>query len=205
MNLNSFYEGGPRTWNDAFPPICLRTHWDNTAVNKHILPNLPERPHLVLDPRQATKICYGYYHTSFGDPSSTSYDDDASTKEIPTALKGASWATSEPSISHVFPPGGSASRSFPYEEYARAVDMESNLQLLNLPNTKCATKKYQPANGVAPDSTNNIPGANPDTLSPFVTVVNKSTGCRAEDDSAAWARSSRLFFNHTKYDRYGHQ
>ena len=32
-------------------------------------------------------------------------------------------------------------------------------------------------------------------------IVTTSTHCRAEDDQAAWERSSRLFFNPTRYDR----
>jgi len=203
MSLDSFYAGGPRTWEEAFPPVCLRTHWDPTAVTKHILPNLPQRTTLPLDPRQATKICYGYYHTGFGDTKSDSYEDDSSTVAIPAALRGAVWASHNTQPSDVLPPGGAAGRGFPYSHYAQQIDSESDLQLLNLPNTRCADKKYIPTHGKPPQSIadNNIPGANPDILSPFATVVAKSTHCRAQDDAAAWNRSSRLFFNPTKYDR----
>ena len=32
-------------------------------------------------------------------------------------------------------------------------------------------------------------------------IVKTSTHCRAEDDDVAWNKSSRLFFNPTRYDR----
>ena len=200
--LDAFYEGGPRTWNEAFPPICLRSHWDPTALSKHVMPTLPNRIELPLDPRQSTKICYGYYHTSFGDPNTQEHKDDP-TSEIPAALLGSKWESAPTTASTVMPPGGAARTGFPFTQYASAVNDESKLQLLNLPQSKCASKKYIPSNqhpseGIA---TNNVPGAEKGGLSPLATFVQQTTGCRAADDDAAWNRSARLFFNPTKYDR----
>jgi hypothetical protein len=200
-SLDEFYAGGPKTWNEAFPPICLRTHWDPTALSKHVLPTT-DRIELPLDPRQATKICYGYYHTSFGDPQSKTYEDDKQ-PEIPTALLGGQYMTPVPTRSSVLPPGGAASLGFPYSAFQNNVSAESDLQLLRLPLTKCSERKYMPPNKTPPSNidTNIVPGANNTTLSPLATVVAKQVGCRGQDDEAAWNRSSRLFYNPTKYDR----
>jgi hypothetical protein len=193
--LDEFYEGGPRTWNEAFPPVCLRTHWDPTAVSKHVLPTTGPT-HLPLDPRQATKICYGYYHTSFGDPVSKNFQNDP-TPSIPQSLLGGQYESAATSPSSVFPPGGAASLGFPFSKFNPTA--ESDVQLLQYPLTRCTERKYLPVK--APKATNTIPGAPTDTLSPLATTVKKQAGCRSEDDEAAWNRSSRLFFNPTKYDR----
>jgi len=199
--LGEFYEGGPRTWNEAFPPICLRTHWDPTAVTKHVLPTTGPVS-LPLDPRQATKICYGYYHTSFGDPvSESSMNKSDPTPEIPSALLGNQFQAPQISSSPVFPPGGAASKGFPYTGFnAKA---EADLQLLRYPLTRCSESKYLPPNREAPASMsmNTIPGAANNTISPLATAVVKQAGCRQEDDEKAWNRSARLFYNPTKYDR----
>lgn len=198
--LDEFYTGGPKTWNDAFPPICLRTHWDPSAVSKHIMPTTGP-VHLPLDPRQSTKICYGYYHTSFGDPVSNNYENDPS-PVIPSALLGGnSYQTPAVTPSAVLPPGGAASLSFPYKGFNSQA--EADLQLLQLPLTRCSERKYLPPNRQPPAnmSTNAVPGANSDVLSPLATVVSNQAGCRAADDQDAWNRSSRLFYNPTKYDR----
>jgi hypothetical protein len=201
-SLDAYYEGGPRTWNEAFPPICLRSHWDPTALAKHVLPSLPNRTVLPLDPRQATKICYGYYHTSLGDPNTTINKDDVMLP-VPDALLGSKWESAPITASTVMPPGGAARTGFPFANYASSVNDESKLQLLNLPQSKCADKKYIPPNARPSEdiATNDVPGSAKGGLSPLATFVQQTTGCRAADDSAAWDRSARLFFNPTKYDR----
>lgn len=199
-SLDEYYEGGPRTWNEAFPPICLRSHWDPTAVSKHVLPT-PVQTQLALDPRQSVRICQRYYETGSND-SVLEILPEPEPPVIPIALTGSRYASRTPT-SQVQPPGGAARTGFPYATYSTAIDNESKLRLLNLPQTNCATKKYRPTNDQPSVSIadNNVPGADPQTLSPFVTIVKSSTNCRAEDDQAAWDRSSRLFFNPTKYDR----
>jgi hypothetical protein len=199
-NLDEYYVGGPKTWNDAFPPVCLRSHWDPTALVSHVLPNLPTKPQLPLDPRQSVKICYRYYNTSLGDPK-TIYQDDT-ILEIPLALRGNQWHQ-QTSQSDVFPPGGAARLGFSYNNYVKSIDDESKLKLLNLPESKCATKKYIPSGNIPPRniSDNVVPGGRNDTLSPHATFVNNKAGCREADDQKAWNRSNRLFFNTTKYDR----
>lgn len=176
--LDEFYAGGPKTWNEAFPPFCLRTHWDPTALSKHVLPT-PGPVQLAMDPRQSVRICTTYYNTSA--------KEDKGSVLPPGGGPG--------TISMLG--GGSASLGFPYAGFNSQA--ESDLQLLHLPLTRCSERKYSPPQLL--DYTNAVPGAHADSLSPLATVVSKQAGCRAADDQAAWSRSSRLFFNPTKYDR----
>jgi hypothetical protein len=206
-SLDTFYAGGPKTWNEAFPPICLTTHWDPTALTNHVLPQ-PAQRNLALDPRPSTKICTAYYDISAGD-GNVKQKIGEKPLPIPAALLGIN-APSQPKHTPgdyaAFPPGGAASLSFPYSVYKTHVNAESDLQRLDEPLTKCAERRYIPRGGLpAPDmSTNTLPNANlgnSTTLSPSLTVVNAQAMCRNEDDQANWERSARLFFNPTRYDR----
>jgi hypothetical protein len=179
MNLEEFYEGGPKTWEEAFPPICVKARYDPTLVTDHILPKFEHS--MAYDPRPSTRICYSY---------------KSLTQENPV----------QPEPDAIFPVGGPASRGFPYEVYQKNVDNESNILRLNEPLTRCAERRYIPSSQAEVDSVGNrtIPGANlgnSSTLSPLVTEVVMQAGCRQQDDQAAWARSSRMFFNPTRYDR----
>ena len=176
--LQKFYEGGPKSWNEAFPSPCYKTHWDPTAVTKYILPQevLP----LPQDLRVSSRTCYQYYTTE-------SKDGDVA----------------ETSKNMVFPPGGKAGSGFPYATYAANVDKETDVLRIDEPLTRCAEKRYIPPNAVPDRSTgdNRLPGVNPRVLDSYATVVRTRSGCREEDDAQAWNRSARLFFNPTKYDR----
>jgi hypothetical protein len=118
----------------------------------------------------------------------------------PVALLG---GQATPAAPNVFPPGGAAGRGFPYSGFAKSVDAESDVLRLDEHLTRCAERRYLPPTGLpAPGvSTNVLPNAPHDGLSPYATVVNQQAGCRNADDESAWNRSSRLFFNPTKYDR----
>lgn len=175
MSLSEFYDNGPKTWNEAFPPLCLKTHWNPTAVSDHILPKFQHT--MTLDPRPSSKICTAYY---------TLYGNDAPIQS--------------PARETVFPPGGKAGLGFPSSGFQPSA--ESELLRLDEPLTKCAERRYIPA--TIPPATNYIAGADRQNLSPYSTVVRTTTGCREEDDARAWNRSSRLFFNPTKYDRTIH-
>lgn len=198
-DLETAYTQGPQTWNEAFPPICLRTHWDPTAVSSRILPPPQNNRNLALDPRPASAICKQYYTTSAGDASVPSYPV-MENYEIPVALRGgtAAAAASAATAATAFPPGGAARFGFPYESYNPSA--ESELLRLREHLTKCAEKRYVPINGVP------SPDVNTDIVSPFNTendanIVKQPSTCRAEDDAAAWNRSTRLFLNPTRYDR----
>lgn len=195
-SLAAFYNTGPRTTAEAFPPACLRTHWDPTMVVKHVLPPY-EGVTQALDPRPAAKICFAYHHTSAGDaplPPPLPTGLPATPREFlgglhrPPATGPVPW-----------PPGGAAELGFPYRGYSAAV--ETDVLRIDEPLTKCAEKRYIPPNGIpAPDdSTDVVPGSRP-PLRPEV-LDGPRAGCREADDAAAWARSDRLFFNPTKYDR----
>ena len=179
--LAEFYEGGPRTWEEAFPPICVKARYDPTLVTNHILPKFQHS--MAYDPRPATRICYSYKSLTQENPVQGPANPD-----------------------EIYPVGGPAGRGFPYEQYAENVDQESTLLRLEERLTKCADRRYLPRNQQEVDSVgnHNIPGAdfrNAQTLSPMVTQVHKHAGCREQDDKEAWNRSSRLFFNPTRYDR----
>ena len=197
-DLESAYTQGPKTWNEAFPPICLRTHWDPTAVSRQIMPGAAQRD-LALDPRPASMICKQYYTTSPGDAPvhSVPVMDHL---HAPQALKGGMQRPGAEAQQVPFPPGGAAGLGFPYTSYNPAA--ESDVLRLSEPLTKCAGKRYMPSGKIpAPDaSTHTVPGAD---MNPHIPadIVTTSTHCRAEDDAVAWNRSSRLFFNPTRYDR----
>ncbi len=180
-SLAEFYEGGPKTWNEAFPPVCIQARYDPTLVTNHVLPKFQHS--MAYDPRPATRICYSY-----------------------KSLTQENLVNPMEENKNVFPPGGPAGKGFPYEMYAENVDMESDLLRLDEPLTKCAEKRYIPSSNEELKSVGNhkVPGANFDnksTMSPYVTIVQKQAGCREADDQAAWNRSSRMFFNPTRYDR----
>jgi hypothetical protein len=191
--LDSFYAGGPNTFQEAFPPVCLKSHWDAAAVSRHVLPAStgPQGAQLALDPRQYAQICRQYYNESpadalpagvvEGEPILTG-DAAAAPTDVPT------------------PPGGAAGFGFPYSGYSP--DAEADMWRYAEALTKCSERRYQPTpQGLVETQTNAVPGANAafDDASLF---VSKLAGCRSADDNEAWNRSARTFFNSTKLDRY---
>jgi hypothetical protein len=120
--------------------------------------------------------------------------------QTPQAFRGGMQRPDATAPQVPFPPGGAAGLGFPYESYNPAA--ESDVFRLREHLTKCAEKRYAPRGGVpSPDmSMHDIPGADQHS-NIAANVVKTSTNCRAEDDEAAWNKSSRLFFNPTRYDR----
>lgn len=196
QNLADYYNGGPRTTAQAFPPACLRTHWDPTMVVKHVLPDFyAAQP---LDPRPASKICFEYHHSSAGDAPLPAAPLQPPPPTPPQFLGGPHRPT-PPAGGMVFPPGGAAELGFPYSGFKPNV--ETDVLRIDEPLTKCAEKRYIPHNGTpaARDFTTVVEGS---SLPPRHEVLGgPHAGCREADDVAAWARSDRLFFNPTKYDR----
>jgi hypothetical protein len=161
-----------------------------------------------MDPRPASMICKQYYTTSAGDAPLPSYPAMGVVAvmavmeqlQVPQVLRGGMQHPDSAVQQVPFPPGGAAGLGFPYESYNPAA--ESDVLRLREHLTKCAEKRYIPRGGIpAPDmSMRDVPGANQHpTIA--ANVVKTSTNCRAEDDAAAWNKSSRLFFNPTRYDR----
>ena len=199
-SLDSAYSGGPATWQEAFPPICIRTHYNPTDISKHILPTVQRN--LPQDPRPSTKICTAYYSSSPGDKSITNLKIPKP-PTIPIALLGGSDIPIPPDAAY-YPPGGAASLGFPYSQYVHHINTEIDILRINEPLSRCAEKRYIPIRGLPAMATNRVPGAmfdNSSTLSPLVTDVSRVAGCRDADDNAAWNRSARLFYNPTRYDR----
>jgi hypothetical protein len=193
-SLDDFYKGGPKTTAEAFPPICLRSHWNPTMVTNHILPSMPLHNSLALDPRPSTKICTTYFNSSAGDAPLSNPSQDTPL-EIPTSLRGGP-QRKEPLPSAVMPPGGAASRGFPYGNFDP--EEESELSLLYYPLTKCSEGRYIPVK-YAP-ATNELQGVRQKFTDKALDVASLA-GCRGADDDAAWQRSSRMFMNPTRYDR----
>ena len=167
---------------NLFPPVCLSSHNDPTMIIKRTLPQ--QRVSLALDPRPLTKICKQYV----GEP------------DFPTP---------EPPANMVFPMGGSF---YPPTRYAEAIDKESSLRTLDHRLDRwCTERQYIPSedsnmyisNTTLPDR-KPISNAFISELSMPSALLRPSTDtCRTENDKAYMQRSSRLFHNPTKMDRYG--
>jgi len=154
-------------------PVCPLWHWDPTAVTRHILPpKAIERPTLAEDPRSSVKNCTRY----------SPFELTAGSGQVPLF------------------PGGAPSISMPYEQYMENVQRESDLFRLDEELTRCPQRRYIPTN---PDLYKRSPlRATPlKTHYPKPLAVPTPAGCREADDQAAAARSSRFFFNPTRYDR----
>jgi len=207
------YATGPQTLAEAYPPICLRTHWDPTMLVRHVLPERLDPYPQQLDPRQAVKVSTAYYDQSPA-PSSGSapVTVENSRVTIPPALLMSERQVYGPYNDVPYlPPGGAYSKNVPFPVYQQSVDDESRLQLLNLPLVRCPAGKYLPtAEDIAKTknqrflSCSGVQGTggyyNPEHEN-AVQPPRQSAGCREADDALAWQRSSRVFFNPTKYDR----
>ena len=164
-----------------FPAVCLSSHWDPTQIYKRSVPI--EQVQLPVDFRPYTKVCLEYRTSAVGQ--SAPYVNDST----------------------VFPQGGSV---YPPDRYLRAVDKESLLRRLDRPLGTCDDKQYiPPENGDMYVDRMLVP-ASPRPPSQFVEEIAMPKAllragnyhCRAEADERNWSRSTRLFNNATKQDRY---
>lgn len=213
VTLDEQFAGGPRTFQEAFPPYCLSSAtWDPTRVVKSVLPdpNTPVPPQ-VLDPRQAVQMCRQYYTESPADKLPPGVLEADKPLPIPAALQGpVEFIRPEASrLPAPVPPGGAAGLGAPYSVWAAEVDREADLLRLTEKLTKCKEYRYTPQSAqLAADQTNVVPGQPAELalekLAPVLKVHGGAalTGCREEDDDKAWNRSGRLFFNCTRQDRY---
>ena len=209
--LSAMYPTGPQTAAEAFPPICLRSHWDPTMLVRHVLPELLNPYEQPLDPRPSAKISTGYYNEGAGDAPLSVPQPENSRVPIPPALLMSERRPWTPYTgSPYLPPGGTASRSVPFAVYQQNVNTESDLQLLSYPLVRCPQGKFLPvaADIAAAQEQRDVQGApkRPDgyyapEMNNAVIPPRQVAGCREADDAEAWQRSSRLFFNPTKYDR----
>ena len=167
-----------------YPAVCLRYHWDPTAVLRHVLPIGPDVP-LALDPRPWTKVCLEYVNSG-----------DASV-QAPTPPKNM-----------VFPSGG---EFYPPTRYSSAIDNESLLRRLDRPLGTCDFQQYEPpfkgdmyvANQTVPDRTMAPTTAMVSELSHSRVLLRSGPyPCREQADEKNWARSPNLFNNATKQQKY---
>ncbi len=166
-----------------YPPVCLREHWDRSAVVKHILPD--ENVTLPMDFRPYTKVCRRYVTSAPAIPA----------PDVPADM--------------VFPPGG---EFYPPTRYSAAIDSESSLRRLDQPLRKwCDADQFLPAlhgdmYSTAPmRPTQGKPSSSAmvqELAMPQVCLKSGEYECRAEADRDNWSRSGRLFNNPTKQDRY---
>jgi hypothetical protein len=168
---------------NLFPPVCLRSHWDPTQMLKRTLPG--QKVGLPMDFRPLVKVCKNYVTSA------------------PPEM------APEPPANMVFPMGGSF---YPPTRYAEAIDQESSLRTLDHRLDRwCTERQYIPSE----DSTMYVAGSTVPDRQPisntFVSELSMPKAllrqdmntCRTENDRAYMQRSSRLFGNPTKQDRYG--
>jgi hypothetical protein len=99
-----------------FPPVCLKSHWDPTAMLKYILPE--RKIDVPQDFRPWTKVCKGYRNTA------------------PHGI------APMPPSDLVLPGGG---EFYPPGRYSVAIDTESQLKTLDKKLDKwCQTNQYRP-------------------------------------------------------------
>jgi hypothetical protein len=167
-----------------FPPVCLTYHWDPTAILRRVVPEgVPVS--LALDPRPWAKVCLEYVNSG------------QSSEVAPTPPKDM-----------VFPSGG---EFYPPTRYSSAIDNESLLRRLDRPLGTCDAQQYEPnqrgdmyvSNQLVPDR----------RYAPSTDMVNELSmpkalirggpyDCRLEADKNNWSRSTSLFNNATKQQRY---
>jgi hypothetical protein len=167
---------------DFFPPVCLQSHWDPTAILRRTLPEgyVPQS----MDPRPWTRICMEY--TTAGEQ-----------EEAPSV---------DPSI--VMPNGGS---TYPASKYMEAIDNESKLRALDRPLGTCEGNQWEPTlrsdmyntRNLIPDRKGSMSNRIQELAYPRALLRTGPYECRAQDDAyAIQTTSDYLFNNATKQDRY---
>ena len=169
--LDDFYKGGPKTTAEAFPPHCYKTHWDPTVLSSHVLPQHTYHT-MAMDPRPHSRICTVYYNSA--------------QESLP-----------DTKTSFDLPPGGAAGLGAPFSQFNP--DAESALTLRNYPLSKCAERRYAPSYKLPGNGT--VTGVPEKEMAMPYKSGEFAEDCRRADDDQAWLRSSRVFFNHTRYDR----
>lgn len=170
---------------DLFPPICIKSHWDPTAILRHVLPDRVVS--LPTDFRPWTKVCKKY------------------------VTSGPAEVAPLPPRDMVFPSGG---EFYAPGRYSAAIDAESSLRTLDHKLDRwCTATQYivspqstmYKANYTVPRSAIAQP-ENPIVSELAMPQALLRTGpyyCRAANDAELWKRSGRLFNNPTKQDKFG--
>ncbi len=175
---------GNASTRDLFPPVCLTYHWDPTAVLRRVVPQGPQVP-LALDPRPWAKVCLEYVNSG------------QSSEQAPL-----------PPNTMVFPSGG---EFYPPGRYSNAIDNESLLRRLDRPLGTCDNYQYEPnqkgdmyvPNRLVPDRVEKPTTDMVKELAmPQALLRAGPYDCRLEADKTNWSRSTSLFNNATKQQRY---
>lgn len=167
---------------EMYPPVCLKTHWDPTEMIRRILPH--QRVALPQDFRPWVRVCKQY------------------------TTSGPAEKAPMPPSHMVFPSGG---QFYPPGRYAARIDDESALRTLDQPLDKWGTSQYIPeeestmyvAGSTVPDRQPLSSAFIAELSMPKALLRTDERTCRTENDERYMMRSSRLFHNPTKQDRYG--
>jgi hypothetical protein len=177
------------TFQNVFPPVCIKSHWDPAALSKYVLPEDLHIP-LPVDPRPLFRNCINYFNLTPITEETKQESESRSKLELPVL------------------PGGNV-RGVPFELYKRNIDKESDL-FLNHPQDKCDDDKWMPkpdsdlyTNTHRPPAPDNNQTVKISELShPLATIIPKnSKTCRSDVDMTAWNNSARVFNNPTREDR----
>lgn len=168
---------------DFFPPVCLQSHWDATAILRRTLPSgyVPQ----PLDPRPWTRVCMEY------------------------TTAGAQEKAPETNPNIDMPNGG---QFYPPGRYAASIDNESKLQRLDRKLGTCEGDQWEPslrsdmfnARILIPD---NVAPSDPSKIQelayPKALLRSGPYQCREENDVYNVSITSDYMFNNaTKQDRY---
>lgn len=166
-----------------YPPVAIRSHWDPTMVYKLTVPG--QHVGLPVGFRPWTRICMEYKTTG----------PVERLPQVPDSV--------------VFPSGGEAGR-VPPQRWSEHIDQDSLTRRLDRPLGTCETKQYEPSRtGDLFQQRTLIP----DRRQPTTQFINElampqallRTGpydCREQVDTMNMDKSTRLFNNATKQDRY---
>lgn len=170
---------------DFFPPVCLKSHWDPTAILSRTLPE--QYVAQPLDFRPWTKVCMQY--TTAGDTESAEA----------VHVGGAA----------VLPSGG---QFYPPSRYMAAIDQESQLRRLDRPLGTCEGNQWEPhVNSDMYDPSALVPRTatwgNSDRVQelayPRALLRSGPYDCREQLDQMNVGMSSDYLFNNaTKQDKY---
>lgn len=177
------------TEQQLFPPVCLKYHWDPTAMLKLILPNQGQGPSLPLpmDFRPYVKVC-------------KNYTTSAPAIEAPL-----------PPSNVVFPSGG---EFYPPGRYSEHINDESKLFYLDRTLDRwCQKDEWVPSirsdmyvpNVTVPKSSVPPTPFVQELAMPQAVLREEPYACRSMDDKTNWDNSPRLWNNPTKQDKWGRQ